>query len=67
MTKTLTLAVSVMVLAAISGQAFAGTMTSKARPASHSYANHQTMGAFASMPSAAADSHRYHGGPKVND
>ena len=65
MIKISTLAASMMVLAAISGQAFAGTITSKARPASH--ASQQTMGAFASMPPAAVDSHRYHGGPKAND
>jgi hypothetical protein len=67
MIKISTLAASMMVLAAISGQAFAGTITSKAQPASQAYASHQTMGAFASMPPAAVDSHRYHGGPKAND
>ena len=56
-----------LVLAAISGQAFAGTITSKARPALQAYPSQQTMGAFASMPPAATDSHRYHGGPKAND
>ena len=66
MSKISTLAASMMVLAAISGQAFAGTITSKAQPASQAYASQPTMGAFASMPSS-IDSHRYHGGPKAND
>jgi hypothetical protein len=67
MSKISTLTASMVVLAAISGQAFAGTITSKARPASQSYASQQTIGAFASMPTAVTDSHRYHGGPKAND
>jgi hypothetical protein len=67
MSKISTLTASMLVLAAISGQAFAGTITSKARPVSQAYASQQTMSAFASMPSAATDSHRYHGGPKAND
>ena len=67
MSKISTLAASMMVLAAISGQAFAGTITSKAQPASQAYASQPTMGAFASMPVADTDSPRYHGGPKAND
>lgn len=67
MTKTITLAASMMVLAAISGQALAGTVTSKTRPDSQADASHQSAGAFASMPTDAANSHRYHGGPKTND
>jgi hypothetical protein len=66
MTKTFTLAASMMVLAAISGQAVAGTATPKARLDSKNYASQQMMSAFASTSSEAA-AHRYHGGPKSND
>ena len=68
MMKTFTLAASMMVLAAaISGQALAGTITSKARSDSQAYAKQQTMSAFDSMASGATDSYRYHGGPKADD
>jgi hypothetical protein len=67
MMKTFTLAASMMVLAAISGQALAGTITSKARSDSQAYAKQQTMSAFDSMAPGATDSHRDHGGPKAND
>jgi hypothetical protein len=67
MTKIFMLAASAMVLAAISGPAFAGPTTSKARPDAQAYASRQTMDAFASMQPATTDSHRYHGGPKAND
>jgi hypothetical protein len=67
MTKTFAFAVSAMVLAAISGQALAGSITSKAHPDTHAYTSRQAMNALAAIPTNAANTHRYHGGPKTND
>ena len=66
MMKTMTLAASMMVLVAISGQAFATPAASR-----HSQAamNAQAMRAYNSVAPATVDAntHHYHGGPKVND
>jgi hypothetical protein len=69
MMKTITLAASMMVLVAISGQAFAGTATPAAWRHSQTYTNQQAMRAFNAVAPATVDAntHQYHGGPKVND
>jgi hypothetical protein len=63
-TKNLALAASVMLLVAVSGQAFAATAKSH-RLTEASRASHAAM----VMPVAAQpiNTHPYHGGPKVND
>jgi hypothetical protein len=67
MTKTITLAASMMVLVAISGQASAGTATADAWHRAHA-SNPTAMRAYDAVPATAQpDAHRYHGGPKVND
>jgi hypothetical protein len=71
MMKTITLAASMMVLVAISGQAFAGTATTAAWRHSQTSTNPQVMRAFNAVAVAPAtvdaNTHQYHGGPKVND
>jgi hypothetical protein len=69
MMKTMTLAASMMVLLAISGQAFAGTATPAAWRHSQASTNPQAMRAFNAVAPATVEpnAHRYHGGPKVND
>jgi hypothetical protein len=66
--KTITLAASMMVLVAISGQALAGTAPD-ARHRAHASANPTAMRAYDAVAPATAqpNAHRYHGGPKVND
>ena len=68
MTKTITLAASMMVLVAISGQALAGT-AGDAWHRSHASTNPTAMRAYGAVAPATAEpnAHRYHGGPKVND
>jgi hypothetical protein len=69
MKKTITLAASMMVLVAISGQASAGTATTDAWHRAHASANPTVMHAYDAVTPTAAEpnAHRYHGGPKVND
>ena len=69
MTKTITLAASMMVLVAISGQALAGTAAADAWHRSHASTNPTAMRAYGAVAPATAEpnAHRYHGGPKVND
>jgi hypothetical protein len=69
MMKTMTLAASMMMLVAISGQAFAGTATPAAWRHSQTSTNTQAMRAFNAVAPATVDAntHRYHGGPKGND
>ncbi len=75
MTKNLALAASIVMLAAISGQALAGAATPKARywPATTAPLDRQVGQAFNAFNSTMAtqtvepDAHRYHGGPKYND
>ena len=69
MMKTVTLAASVIALVAISGQAFAGTTTAAAWRHSQASTNPQAMRAFNAVAPATVDAntHHYHGGPKVND
>jgi hypothetical protein len=66
--KTITLAASMMVLVAISGQALAGTAAADARHHAHASANPTALHAYDAVPATAQpNAHRYHGGPKVND
>ena len=71
MMKTITFAASVIALVAISGQAFAGTATAAAWRHSQASTNPEAMRAFnavAMTPTTVdANTHHYHGGPKVND
>jgi hypothetical protein len=69
MMKTITLAASMMVLVAISGQASAGTATADAWHLAHASTNPTAMRAYDAVAPATAqpNEHRYHGGPKVND
>ena len=62
-TKNLALAASVMLLVAVSGQAFAATVKSH-RLTEASRASHAAMVMPAAEP---INTHPYHGGPKVND
>ena len=69
MMKNLTLAASMMMLVALSGQAFARTATPDMRQQAQ-MTDHSAFGAFDQMtaqPAAAVDAHRYEGGPKSND
>ena len=67
MMKTITLAASMMVLVAISGQALAGTAPD-ARHRAHASTSATAMHAYDAVPATAQpNAHRYHGGPKVND
>jgi hypothetical protein len=66
--KTITLAASMMVLVAISGQALAGTTAADAAHRAHASASPTAMHAYDAVPATAQpNAHRYHGGPKVND
>lgn len=66
--KTITLAASMMVLVAISGQALAGTAAAEAWHRAHASASPTAMHAYDAVPATAQpNAHRYHGGPKVND
>ena len=67
MMKTITLAASMMVLVAISGQASAGTAAADMWHCAHASAH--PMRAYDAVAPATAqpNAHRYHGGPKVND
>ena len=73
--KNLALAASVMVLVAISGQAFAKTAAQNARDWSESTgpSDRQAAYTYDSFDSTIAaqpdetDAYRYHGGPKYND
>jgi hypothetical protein len=73
MTKILALAASVMMLAAISGQAFAETAAPNARHEATGPSDRQAAYAFGAFDPATAtqtdepNAHRYHGGPKYND
>jgi hypothetical protein len=75
MTKNLALAASVMMLVAISGQAFAQTAAPNARywPEATGPSDRQTASAFNAFDSMTAtqtdepNAYRYHGGPKYND
>jgi hypothetical protein len=72
--KSLALAASVMMLVAISGQAFAKTAAQNARDWSETTgpSNRQTANAYDAFDSTMAtpdepNAYRYHGGPKYND
>jgi hypothetical protein len=72
MTKNLALAASVLMLMAISGQAFADTTTPNARYSREADgpSDRQLVHAFNAFDWATAtqsNAHRYHGGPKSND
>jgi hypothetical protein len=75
MTKNLALAGSIMMLVAISGQAFAGTAAPNAWywPEATGPSDRQVVHAFNAFDPAMAtqtvepNAHRYHGGPKSND
>ncbi len=75
MTKNLALAASVMLLVAISGQAFAQTGAPNARywPEATRPSDRQAAYAFNAFDSMTAtqtdesNAYRYHGGPKYND
>jgi hypothetical protein len=67
-TKNLALAASVMLLVAVSGQAFAAT--AKSHRWNEASSNHAFNASHAAMMIPVADfvnTHPYHGGPKVND
>jgi len=73
MTKILALAASVMMLVAISGQAFAQTAAPNAHYEATGPSDRQAVyafNAFGSMMATQTDepnAYRYHGGPKYND
>jgi len=75
MTKDLALAASIMMLIAISGQAFADTAPPNARnwPEATGPSDRQVVHAFNAFDPAMAtrpaepNAYRYHGGPKSND
>jgi hypothetical protein len=69
MMKTFSLAASIMVLVAISGQAFAGTVAPVAGRHSRASMDRPAMRAYDAATPATVDvnTHHYHGGPKVND
>lgn len=67
-TKTFTLAASMMVLVAISGQAFAGTAAADTWRHAQASSDRQAMRAYnMAAPAAYPNTHPYHGGPKSND
>lgn len=74
MTKNLALAASIMILVAISGQAFAGTAAPNARywPKAIAPSDRQAVSAYNAYDRAVAtetvepNAHRYYGGPKSN-
>jgi hypothetical protein len=67
--KTITLAASMMVLVAISGQALAGNTAAEAWHRAPASASPTAMRAYDAVAPATTEpnAHRYHGGPKVND
>ncbi len=75
MTKNLALAASIMMLTAISGQAFAQTASPNGRywPVATGPSDRQAVYAFNAFDPATAaqtaepSAYRYHGGPKSND
>jgi hypothetical protein len=70
MTKILALAASVMMLVAISGQAFAETAAPNARYKATGPSDRQAAYAFDPATATQTDepnAYRYHGGPKYND
>ncbi len=70
MTKKLTLAASMMMLVALSGQAFAESAAPKARQQTQMTELPSAYGAFdqvTAQPAGGYDNHRYTGGPKYND
>jgi hypothetical protein len=67
MTKNLTLAVSIMTLLAISGQAFARTAAPNAPYWSEAAAFSHGSTANAAVQTTEPNAHRYEGGPKSND
>ena len=62
-TKNIALATSVMLLVAVSGQAFAAT----AKPHRLSEATRASHAAMVMPVAEPINTHPYHGGPKVND
>jgi hypothetical protein len=64
MTKNLALAASVVMLMAVSGQAFAKTAVPLDQQAAYAF---NAFDRVAVTETAAPDAHRYHGGPKYND
>jgi hypothetical protein len=69
MTKILPLAASMMMLVAVSGQAFARTSAPNTRH-QHQVTDLSAYGAFDQMPpiqDSTFNTHRYEGGPKSND
>jgi hypothetical protein len=62
-TKNLALAASMMLLVAISGQAFAAT----AKPHHWTEASRASHAAMVTPVAVPVNTHPYHGGPKVND
>jgi hypothetical protein len=72
MTRTIILAASTVVLAAISGQAFAYSNV-VAKPSREAISGQRVVQMFNSpdqtmpAPTDTADTYRYHGGPKSND
>ncbi len=72
--KNLALAASMIALAMMSGQAFAGTVKPNAWPEATAFSDSQAQRVFTAShaemvtPSAVEpDAYRYHGGPKDND
>jgi hypothetical protein len=66
--KTFTLAASMMMLVAISGQAFAGTAAADTWRHARASTDRQAMHAYNMAPPVAyPNTHPYHGGPKSND
>jgi hypothetical protein len=66
-TKNLALAASMMLLVAISGQAFAATAKTHRTEASGARAFNASHAAMAMPAAEPVNTHPYHGGPKVND
>jgi hypothetical protein len=64
MTTNLALAASVVMLMAVSGQAFAKTAVPLDQQAAYAF---NAFDRVAATETAAPDAHRYHGGPKYND
>ena len=62
--KNLTLAASIMMLVAISGQAFAETATPSDQQAVYAF---NAFDRAAATDTDATNAFRYHGGPKYND
>ena len=73
MTRNLALAASVMMLAAISGQAFAASATharhrmEAVEPSQQVTDTFNAIDSAMATPTVAVNTHRYEGGPKTND